>query len=221
MTHDHILHSAVLLGESLRRLRLSQDMTVQQAADAAHLSKSFISLVESGKRNIGFEDVLQLVHGLKMSLGWFVTQTRDSFTQSSLDAPLETAMTNIIRHRNEGIVLAGKLDSKTSQTHKTSPHLLLMRPLRHIHDLEVLELYLPPTSQLTSKPIKTLPTSKNIHHEVRGIVHSGTLLIVINNDEYRAKAGDEFCFDGTLPHLYRNYTTEPLTATLLISNGGL
>jgi transcriptional regulator with XRE-family HTH domain len=219
---QHILHSPHLLGESLRRLRLSRDMTVQQAADAAGLSKAFISLVESGKRNMRFEDVLRLVHALTMSLGWFVTQTRDSFTQSSLDAPLEAAMTNIIQSRSEGIILAGtSLTASLAKHTQPAPTLLLMRPLRHAHDLEVLELTLPPTSQLTNEPITTLLPAKGTTHEVRGVVQSGTLLIVLNNDEYRAKAGDEFCFDGALPHLYRNYTNEPTTTTLMISNGGL
>lgn len=125
-------------------------------------------------------------------------------------------MTNIIQPRSEGIFLVG------GRTHPASaPHLMLMRPLRHERDLEVLELFLPPTSQLTENPITTLPAERTLSREVRGVVQSGTLLIVLNNDEYRAKVGDEFCFDGTLPHLYRNYTAEPLTATLLISNGGL
>ncbi|TAE21677.1 MAG: cupin domain-containing protein [Candidatus Kapaibacterium sp.] len=84
-----------------------------------------------------------------------------------------------------------------------------------------MEILLPPASELTENPITTLPSGRTLSREVRGVVQSGTLLIVINNDEYRAKAGDEFCFDGTLPHFYRNYTAEPLTATLLISNGGL
>jgi transcriptional regulator with XRE-family HTH domain len=211
---NDILHNPHLLGESLKRLRLSRDVTVQQAADAARLSKSFVSLVESGKRNISFEDILRLVHALKMSLGWFVTLTRDSFTQSSLDAPLEAAMTNVVQSRSEGLVLAGKRSY-------ASPRLMLMRPLRHENDLQLLELFLPPSSQLTEEPITTLPASKNGKYEVRGVVQSGTLLIILDNDEYRAKTGDEFCFDGSLPHIYRNYTSEKLTATLIITNAGL
>ena len=211
---NHILQSPALLGESLKRLRISRDMTVQHAADAAGVSKSFLSLVESGKRRIGFPDALRLVHALRMSLGRFVSLTRDSFSQSSLDAPLEEAMTTIVRPRKEGLLLAGKRTDIV-------PRLTLLRPLRHEHDLELLELFLPPTSQLTEEPLTTLPAAKNLPREVRGVVHTGTLLLLINNDEYRAATGDEFCFDGTLRHLYRNYTSEPVTASLLYVNAGL
>jgi hypothetical protein len=100
-----------------------------------------------------------------------------------------------------------------------------MRPLRHEHDLQLLEVFLPPTSQLTEQSITALSAEKNSkkkrEHEVRGVVQSGTLLIVLNNDEYRAKTGDEFCFDGAIPHIYRNYTTEPVIATLIITNAGI
>jgi transcriptional regulator with XRE-family HTH domain len=211
---NDILQNPHLLGESLKRLRTARDMTVQQTADATRLSKSFVSLVESGKRTISFEDVLRLVHALRMSLGWFVTQTRDSFRQSSLDAPLEAAMTSIIQPRSEGILFTGKRSN-------TAPRLMLMRPLRYEQDMQFLELFLPPTSQLTHEPITTLPASNSNIYEVRGVVQSGTLLIIFNNDEYRANTGDEFCFDGTVPHLYRNYTPEAITATLIITKGGL
>jgi mannose-6-phosphate isomerase-like protein (cupin superfamily) len=44
---------------------------------------------------------------------------------------------------------------------------------------------------------------------------------VLDNNEYRAKEGDEFCFDGNVPHIIRNYLIEPLVTTLVITPAAL
>jgi transcriptional regulator with XRE-family HTH domain len=205
---NDLVLQADLLGANLRRLRISRDMTIQQAADAATVSKSFVSMVESAQRSIRFDDVLRLVHAYDVTLAWFLSETRDSFVQSSLDVPLEAAMTNIVQSPGaSGLLMAG---DRTN----THPRLVLMRPLRSKNDTEIVELFLPPHTQLTSEPMQT-------NGETRGIVRSGTLLIVLRGDEYRASAGDEFCFDGRLPHIFRNYTPSECFATLIFTPAGL
>jgi transcriptional regulator with XRE-family HTH domain len=205
---DDIVQHPKLLGESLRRLRLVSEMSVQQTADALGVSKSFISMVESGQRGIKFEDLLALMRLYKYPLGWFLTKTRDSFLQSTLDKPLEQTANNIVQPRSNALLMTG--DRLTT----TRPRLLLLRPLRSRSDSEWLELMLPAQSQLTERPL-------TLEGEVRGVVQRGTLLFTLNNDEYRAKEGEEFCFDGRMPHIFRNYLTEPLVVTLVITPAGL
>lgn len=205
---EDIIYHPHLLGESLRRLRLACDMSVQQAADAASVSKSFLSMVESGQRAMKFEDLLALFSAYRYPFGWFLTQTRDSFLQSTLDKPLEQTTLNIIQPRSDGLLMTGE------RLAETRPRLVLLRPLRFREDSEWLELMLPAQTQLTEKPL-------SFPGEVRGVVQRGTLLLVLNNNEYRAKTGDEFCFDGNIPHILRNYLAETLVVTLVITPAAL
>jgi transcriptional regulator with XRE-family HTH domain len=206
--HEDIIHHPTLLGESLRRLRMACDMSLQQAADAARVSKSFLSMVESGQRTIKFEDILALFSAYRYPFGWFLTQTRDSFLQSTFDEPLDKATLNIVQSRANSLLMTGERLSETSA------RLLLLRPLRSRDDSEWLELMLPAQTQLTEKPF-------SLSGEVRGVVQRGTLLLLLDNNEYRAKEGDEFCFDGMTPHIMRNYLTQPLVVTLVITPAAL
>lgn len=157
---------------------------------------------------IKFEDLLSLFSAYRYPFGWFLTQTRDSFRQSTLDEPLAQATRNIVQPRTNGLLMTGERLSE-SRT-----RLLLLRPLRYREDSEWLELMLPGQTQLTEKPI-------SLRGEVRGVVQRGTLLLVLDNNEYRAKEGDEFCFDGNVPHIIRNYLIEPLVTTLVITPAAL
>ena len=206
---DDIVQHPKLLGESLRRLRLVSEMSVQQTADALGVSKSFISMVESGQRGIKFEDLLALMRLYKYPLAWFLTKTRDSFLQSTLDKPLDQTAQTIVQTRAHTLLMTG---DRLMTIH---PRLLLLRPLRFRDDSEWLELMLPAQSQLTEHPLRL------DEGEVRGVVQRGTLLFTLNNDEYRAKEGEEFCFDGTVPHIFRNYLTDPVIVTLVITPAGL
>ncbi len=207
-TYEDIIHHPKLFGESLRRLRTAAQMSVQQAAEGLGVSKSLLSMVESGQRTAKFEDILGLMRLYKYPFAWFLTQTRDSFRQSVVDAPLDERAGAIVQSRTDALVMTGKRDSESL------PRLLLLRPLRSRSDSEWLELFLPPHTQLTEKPIAHFG-------EVRGVVQHGTLLLVVDNDEYRVREGEEFCFDGARPHLLRNYLAEPTLATLVITPAAL
>lgn len=206
--NEDIISHPKLFGESLRRLRIACDMSLQQAADSALVSKSFLSMVESGQRAMRFEDLLRLFSAYRYPFGWFLTQTRDSFLQGIFDEPLDRATLNIVQPRTSSLLMTGERLSDASA------RLLLLRPLRSRDDSEWLELMLPAQTQLTEN-------SLSLSGEVRGVVQRGTLLLLLDNNEYRAKAGDEFCFDGTIPHLMRNYLTEPLVVTLVITPAAL
>lgn len=214
-----IIHNPKRLGENLKRLRVSSDRTLQQAADHTGLSKSFLSMLESGARSIQFQDLRRIVQYYGYSLGWFLTQTfeRDtsggepllSTTFSRKKPSRSTRQTRqnesflpIISTDHDGILMMG---TRT----KGALRLVLQRPLRSMQDVEVLSLVLPKQSQLTEEEM-------TVETEVRGVVRQGTLLLVIEGDEYIAREGDEFCFDGSMPHVFRNYTSELTAATLII-----
>ncbi|MCS6809141.1 MAG: XRE family transcriptional regulator [Bacteroidota bacterium] len=205
---EDIIHHPTLFGANLRRLRIASDMSVQQAARALGLSKSFLSMVENGQRSMRFEDSMRLVHLYGYSFAWFLTQTRDAFMQSVIDAPLEEQTHKIVQRRSDALLMTGERGTERV------PRLLLLRPLRSRTDTEWVELMLPAYTQLTERAITLMG-------EVRGVIQRGTLLLVLNNDEYIAREGEEFCFDGSIPHVYRNYRAESVQATLVITPAGL
>ncbi|MES2767320.1 MAG: XRE family transcriptional regulator [Bacteroidota bacterium] len=197
--HD-IINQPKLLGENLRRLRATRDATLDAIAGKTGLSKSFLSLVESGKRKIKTDDLRRVLSYFGYSLGWFLSQTQDSVE----DFPLQPNA--IIQKKNNSILLDGKrMEGKF--------RMLLLRPLRKKTDIEIIELYLPPHSQMTEQ-------NTVIPVEVRGVVQRGTLLVVLKGDEYVIREREEFCFDGNIPHIMRNYTAEPSIITLFIPPPG-
>ncbi len=58
--HD-IINQPKLLGENIRRLRATRDATLDSIALKTGLSKSFLSLVESGKRKIKTDDLRRVL----------------------------------------------------------------------------------------------------------------------------------------------------------------
>lgn len=206
--HEDIIHHPKLFGENLRRVRIAADMSIQQVAEELGISKSLVSMVESGQRSFKFEDILALMRLYRYPYAWFLTQTRDAFLQSILDKPLEQSARKVVQTRSEALLMTGERNSEKF------PRMFLLRPLRSRQDSEWLELFLPAQSQLTEKPIA-------LEGEVRGVVQRGTLLLVLDDDEYRIKAGEEFCFQGFRPHIFRNYLLESAIATLVITPAAL
>ena len=94
-----IIHLPKVLGANLRRLRTMQDVTLDTIAEKTSLSKSFLSLVESGKRKIQTEDLRRVLSCLKYSLGWFLSQTQDSVE----DFPLKPD--EILQKKNNSIFI--------------------------------------------------------------------------------------------------------------------
>lgn len=193
-----LIHQTDLLGENLRRLRLSKECTVEKLAQISGFSKSFISMVETGKRSIKPMDLRILVQPFGYSLGRFLSEAQDA------DADyLNIEPQAIVQTKKHTILLDGsRQDGKY--------HLILLRPMRHKEDIEILDLFLPPQVQMTEENI-------TVDAEIRGIVKRGKLLIMLKNDEFIVREGEECCFDGRIPHHFRNYTNADCSAILIIS----
>lgn len=189
-----LLYNPELIGANLRLLRASNEITLLDAATAAGLSKAFLSMVETGKRNIKFPDLRRLLQSYKYSAGRFFSE--------ALDEESDIIKTDtVVRKKSQFILLDG--------TDKESEfHISLMRPLRSPLDVEFLEIYIPPKREIDYEIV--------VDAEIRGIVQKGTLLIDFKNDEFIAYEGEEFCFDGKQAHVFRNHTSNPVCANLII-----
>ena len=187
------------VGINLRRLRQASELTLDETARHSGLSKSFLSMLESGKRSAKMPDLRRILACYGYSLGRFLSEAHDAGGE---EAPVADSA-SIVQTAVGALLMDGSREEGKYR-------LLLLRPVRGEHDIELLELYLPPQSQMTE-------SNMTIDAEVRGIVRRGTLLIVLQGDEYIAREGDEFCYPGTTPHLLRNYTEQPAIVNLIIS----
>lgn len=214
------------VGAYLKHHRLLTEWTLQDVAERTGLSKSFLSMIENGSRAVQFYDLRRILACYGLSVGQcassvFALRQADDATSphkksSSAKRPHVKSYreedspqryTSIITPRQQALVLhEGK--------HRSSATLLLLRPLRFHGDAEYVELFLPAHSQF---PEEEHQQSFTVAAEVRGVVQSGTLLIVIDGDEHLARAGEEFCFDGSHSFILRNYRVEPTTALLVIT----
>jgi transcriptional regulator with XRE-family HTH domain len=201
-----VLRSPSELGRHLKQLRVAHDRTVQSVAEQSGLSKSFVSMVESGARAVKFRDLRQILACYEYSIAWFLTQIADGDGDKQGNASFFHHAHAIVQPRNQTLVLCGNEGKE--------PSLRLLRLLRHKSDAELLELTLPPRSQFGDVPM-------TVEAEIRGVVQHGTLLLVIGqqmkHDEHIVRTGDEFCFDGSEPHIFRNYTNETTITTLVIT----
>lgn len=186
-----VIHDPEFIGKNLQRLRSASERTLRDAAERAGISKAFLSLVENGKRRVKAPELRKILNVYNYSVGRFISE-------ALFDVEDEL---NFIQQRKDFILLEGDLN-------KSVYHILLLRPVLHKHDIELLEIYLPPDTELNYK--------LSISAEIRGIMKSGSMLIDFTNDENVANEGDEFSFDGKIPHIYRNHTANPATANLII-----
>lgn len=66
-------HQALAVGQRIRAVRLECELTQEQVARQAGLSKGYLSDVESGKRTIGSAKLLGVADALGASLEWLLT----------------------------------------------------------------------------------------------------------------------------------------------------
>lgn len=60
------------LGKKVRELRVEQNLSQEQLADACGFDRTYISLIERGKRNISFTNLVTLAKGLGLSVSKLV-----------------------------------------------------------------------------------------------------------------------------------------------------
>lgn len=75
----------MLLGERIKKVRKSLDLTQQEFCHRIGLKRNSISLVESGKRNISNQAILAICREFNVSEEWLRTGNGDMFIQMSKD----------------------------------------------------------------------------------------------------------------------------------------
>jgi len=57
-----------ILGKKIREKRMELHLSQEQLAEICHLDRTYISLVERGKRNMSLNNLLKLASGLKTNI---------------------------------------------------------------------------------------------------------------------------------------------------------
>jgi len=56
----------VLLGVTVRKLRLERNLSQEELAELANLHRNYVGGVERGERNVGLLNIVALAHGLRV-----------------------------------------------------------------------------------------------------------------------------------------------------------
>ncbi|MBF6414305.1 helix-turn-helix domain-containing protein [Nocardia cyriacigeorgica] len=162
------------LGRRVRAARLARDLTLQELADAAQVSRSMVSEVERGTK-VPTVLVLDRIAG---ALGTSVARLLDT-------------------HRTEPAVVLRSADHRT-QSDATGWTWTLMSPALPDHGLQLVRGVAPPN---TSGPL--FPAHAAGSREWL-IVERGRLSITVGEDSFDLMAGDSIAYVGDLPHRMAN-----------------
>lgn len=61
-----------LLGEAIRGKRREMKLSQEELADLAGVHFTYVSRVESGAKNISFENILKIAYALKLKPSWLL-----------------------------------------------------------------------------------------------------------------------------------------------------
>lgn len=198
----HIIHHPRYLGENLKRLRRSRDLTVERLAAAAGLSKGYLSMIETGKRTPHWSVIMRIVHALGETLCSF-------FTSAESIPPPED---NVRTRREDMILIEGDAPNERGQITwpPEGPYTLILTPQHPGLASELVEIYLPPHTEWTPEPISFAGT-------VTCVGLQGRLLLVLKGTEYVMRERESLQYDASAPHILRNYTDHGTRALLTIS----
>lgn len=177
------------LGRRIRLLRQEQSVTMQDLADRARISRSWLGSIERGSAAPSIDIVRQLANALDTSVGSLLGHPNDRVTESS---HVEDAI-NLIRQSER---LAVRFPS---QSHFWE----VLTPLRGEHGILTADL------QPTNSPAELS------QHEGQEsyVVLAGQVVIRVGDREYELDEGDCVTFPATITHGIVN--RGPGTATVL------
>lgn len=84
------------LGERIKKVRKSKDLTQQEFCEQIGLKRNSISLVESGKRNISDQAIKSICREYNVSETWLRTGDGEMFVQRSEEDELAAAVERLI-----------------------------------------------------------------------------------------------------------------------------
>ncbi|MBL7975374.1 MAG: helix-turn-helix domain-containing protein [Candidatus Kapabacteria bacterium] len=197
--YNDVLTMPEVIGVNLKALRMSCDLSLGDVAALSGLSVPFLSLVETGKRNIKPMILRTILLHCGYTLGFFISEL-----QQSLENDIER--NGIVVHKGGSILLDGSRDSGKYMVR-------MFRTVETAKSEQLLNITMPPEVAMHHELL-------TINSTIRGVVSQGTVLLDFGNDEHVVKEGEEFKFDGNNKHILRNYTQTHNSVYLWVESGG-
>lgn len=164
------------LGEQIRRLRVEQNLTLEEVARRSGCSLGSLSQLERGKGNPAFFTLVNIAHALDVPLARLLH--------------VERSASPIVR-RGEG----RQLNPHPIPNDADAIYELLTPDLDRA--LEVIRFEIPPGVSTEATPF--------VHRgEEFGYVLQGVQEVHVNGVTHTLHAGDSISFPSTLPHWFRN-----------------
>ena len=170
------------LGEKIKDLRTEKGLTLKELSNLTAFSISFLSLVERGQSSLSITSLAKIAEALGVTTSYFF--------------PPPPAAAHVVR---KGSRREFRLESSPIVYSLLSGNL----PNRAIEPILV-----------TLPPNATQAEAKPYAHkgEEFAYILEGTLVLIIDGQEYLLEAGDSIHFDSGAPHLWENRTGFPVKA---------
>ncbi len=191
-----ILKLPNVIGKNVKKLRVINELTIQQLSNSSKMTVSAISSIENANSLPRPLNLRKLLLAMDYSLALFVSKLQDAEPQFNLDSK------RVISKKEDFLLLYGSRKKKSN-------NVLLVRPIEEISDKEILELNIQANEVLFTESIK-------LECEVWGILRQGELLIEFEKDEFWIKEGEEFKFRSDDFHNYRSISNQDCKVTLIL-----
>ena len=175
------IHSVIdhWLGEQLRRRRKALGRPLQQVAEAGGISVSLLSQIERGLRSISMRTLEALAAELQLPLEALIRNTRHS------EGNVDGAVVRAGKHR--------RIDLGDKGIHKEN-----LTPPAATGGVEMYRAVIEPGGSTGDALFFTYKG------EQVGYVIDGQLELFVQDHLLRLRAGDSFCYDGSMPRRWRN-----------------
>ena len=176
------------LAENLRRLRRAADLTLDQLAARASVSRAMISKVERGASDPTATVLGKLAAGLDVSL-------------SQLLGDPTPRQPRLLR----------RADQVTFHDPVTGFDRRLLSPLFDDGSVDFAFITLPP-----SQTVSFAPHHGGVEEYIA--VHEGALVVLVGEERFMLETGDTLFYPGDRPHEYRNESAAPVAFYIVIDD---
>jgi len=211
------------IGEKLRAVRQSRQMSLRELANKAEVSASMLSQIETGKVFPSVRSLYTIANALEVSVDYFFPEQNDG--RASAVASEQTLTASEMRD--------AKLNGGTQADRDFATDKRSSTPVVHVSARPVIELKGGVTwARLTTLAergaefleITYAPGSMSganmSHHEGRefGLILAGELVIELGFESYTLHEGDSIIFESSVPHRLINRSDQPMRAVWVVLN---
>lgn len=168
------------IGERLRALRRSKNMTLKQVSEGTGLSESFLSQVEHSKSSITIESLMKISETFNVNPSFFFSDTEEKEKEK------EIQINKIGSFNEEQIISNFKYKDLSGRFSK--------------------QTFLPTLVTLQPRKEGVRPLAHSGQEFI--YVISGILTVIFDHDQISLEEGESIHMDSTIPHNWVNKTGE-------------